>query len=652
MHKEVLIYVLHSQLKLASMNIIKLLLQSTLLTWLDTYAKNIIFCCLAFLSTLQVLGGGINIDPNSVTLNGYKCGAFFLPGARVLMKYNATDYSYSGGNYKYFVFRFTINVSIKQSVGRNGINEGLDVMKIQQALKAMGFYSEAVDGVLTDAVVNSISSFQKSIGMTTDGRVDPNGITIKYLSKVKPIYFLQAVSDHVSRDDHEFAFALNLKLPNLPGKYSLSYHRFPIFAFTALGIKEEGNEVLLNEIAQREIQEHLSQYPHEFLDLCTVNIGSQETVTPELYLQVNGKVPGQQKLKLGTAPLLFRWYTKNMPKAAPVLYRFRLYPAQEWSYWQSNNTTEFYILNTGTYEFQVEAKYKVDGEEKVTNQARYSFYIEQPFLAEPDDNSTLKSDEITFIDKGDVVRSTKDPQEVIRQVYDNSTALVIGVDSYDDQTWQSLPYINNDLQAVGTAFSNLGFTVKAPKAKKRGEIIEAIRSTIMSASQNDRLIIYISSHGFLDLITNKPMVACKDCFKSSPTNCLNIAELKDLIKGAEKKIRHILLILDCCTSGVGVIDKSNALGAMKSLATQGGIHVLAAGLGDQNAKMAHQFRMSVFTYFLTKGLKNKAADYTKDGIITLTELLIYIQYNVATYTKSEQVPSWGRVSGFGEMIFN
>jgi hypothetical protein len=616
-------------------------------------AKSIFLSTVLLMFAAQLFGGGIHIDSKSVTLNGYACGAFFLPRQSVLMKYIATDYSYSGDNYEYFLFKFAVNVKIEQSVGFNGVNAPKDVNVIQHALKSMGFYSKTVDGVYSTELAGAIKDFQLKNGLGQDGKVDPKGATIQYLSVVKPIYFLQAARDHKSRgDQNKFSFELKVNLPGENGNYTLLYHRFPIFAYNAVGIKSDGNEVILDNIARQEIQKHLSKYPYAFEEFCTVNTGTQETEakTGELYLKLNGKVPGQQKLELENIPAHFSWYTRNITKESKALFRFRLHPTEEWSYWQTAQTADYYIINKGAHEFQVEAKYTEAGEEKITNQARFSFFLEKPFLAEPD-GALLKTDEITFIDKGEVVRGTKNPKEVINQVYDRSTALIIGVDSYDDPTWVRLPYVSNDLKAVKDAFSKMGFSVKSPVEKKRVEISNEVRSAIMSAGRNDRLVIYISSHGFLDLITNKPMIASKDCYKNNPGNCLNISELKDLIKGAEKKVRHILLILDCCTSGVGVIDKNASLGGMKSLATQNGIHVLAAGMSDQNAKMSEQFKMSVFTYFLTKGLQNKVADYTKDGIVTLTELLIYVQYNVANYTKSEQVPSWGRVSGFGEMIF-
>jgi hypothetical protein len=39
------------------------------------------------------------------------------------------------------------------------------------------------------------------------------------------------------------------------------------------------------------------------------------------------------------------------------------------------------------------------------------------------------------------------------------------------------------------------------------------------------------------------------------------------------------------------------------------------------------------------------------GVITLSELLLYVQYEVARQTNSAQIPMMGRIMGDGEMLF-
>jgi Caspase domain len=352
-------------------------------------------------------------------------------------------------------------------------------------------------------------------------------------------------------------------------------------------------------------------------------------------------------------PVKFSWFTKNLEKEGNLLFRYRLYPEDDWSPWQRDNYVDFYFINKGQHEFQVQCTYAEANLEKTTNLARYSFMLSNPIVARPENLPTefRPGDKIEFIDKGDVKQTATKASEVVRSVYNKSTILILGVESYADRSFVPLPFVRNDLSAVARTFSAMGFSVKQPPVKTRDEIISAIRSTLVSLEKNDRLVIYVSSHGYVDTHTGRPMLATGDCIKADGGKCISVSEVKDLINTMGGKARHILLILDCCTSGVGVIDKSSALGPLRSLETEKGAHILTAGMGDQNARMDNEFKMSVFTHYLVEGLTNKAADYTKDGIITLTELLIYVQYHVAQRTDSQQIPSWGRIDGFGEIIF-
>ena len=79
--------------------------------------------------------------------------------------------------------------------------------------------------------------------------------------------------------------------------------------------------------------------------------------------------------------------------------------------------------------------------------------------------------------------------------------------------------------------------------------------------------------------------------------------------------------------------------------------MLTAGMADQLAQIDPDLKMSTFTHFLAKGLQGDANLFDKNGIISLTELFLYTQYNVARQTDSKQIPMLGRLMGDGEMLF-
>ena len=82
-----------------------------------------------------------------------------------------------------------MTIRIKNSVGLKGVNERPDVRVIQTLLNAFAAWKKPVkplkvDGLIGPKTIDTIVEFQKqAINMKApDGRVDPNGSTIRYLS--------------------------------------------------------------------------------------------------------------------------------------------------------------------------------------------------------------------------------------------------------------------------------------------------------------------------------------------------------------------------------------------------------------------------------------------------------------------------------------
>jgi uncharacterized caspase-like protein len=82
-----------------------------------------------------------------------------------------------------------------------------------------------------------------------------------------------------------------------------------------------------------------------------------------------------------------------------------------------------------------------------------------------------------------------------------------------------------------------------------------------------------------------------------------------------------------------------------------GVFMLTAGMANQLAQIDPQLGMSTFTYYLAEGLNGNADILGNNGLITLSELFVYVQYKVAERTQSKQIPMLGRIRGDGEMLF-
>jgi hypothetical protein len=122
----------------------------------------------------------------------------------------------------------------------------------------------------------------------------------------------------------------------------------------------------------------------------------------------------------------------------------------------------------------------------------------------------------------------------------------------------------------------------------------------------------------------------------------------------EKGVQHLLVVLDACQAGLGLYSKSGARTPLETLIEYPGAHMMTAGLMEQEAHVDLQDGVSVFTEYLAKGLAG-AADWNHDKVITLSELLVYVQDNVAKHVSEKfnesQVPVMGKVKGAGEMLF-
>ena len=74
-------------------------------------------------------------------------------------------------------------------------------------------------------------------------------------------------------------------------------------------------------------------------------------------------------------------------------------------------------------------------------------------------------------------------------------------------------------------------------------------------------------------------------------------------------------------------------------------------MANQLAQIDPALGMSTFTYYLADGLNGNADILGNNGLITLSELFVYVQYKVAERTQSKQIPMLGRIRGDGEMLF-
>jgi len=356
------------------------------------------------------------------------------------------------------------------------------------------------------------------------------------------------------------------------------------------------------------------------------------------YLRVNGKAPVTESIKPGLSaqPAIISWETS--PVGPKFEYRYRTYPDEvDWSPWGTQRECKVSFLPVGTHSFQVEPKYAdANGHERTLPVAYYQFFLERPFVAAPTKGTN-----------GGGTDHAPPPSIT----YPASEALVLAISKFN--AFQDLPFVAEDASAMKTVLTKRGFHVSAPPTVvQRQAVLETITNFLKGVVPDSRVLIYLSTHGFVDPdVETRDYLATYDCDPKIPVaTCILVQDLESTILGVlqKKNIRHFLLLVDACASGMGVATKSYSFPEAGTL--RPGAHVITAGTAEEEARASADGKMSVFTKYLVEGLDGKADTY-QDGVITVSELLTYVRWNVANETQSSQTPMLGRLSGSGEMLF-
>jgi hypothetical protein len=448
---------------------------------------------------------------------------------------------------------------------------------------------------------------------------------------------------------------VELSAPHSEGRYKIIYNQIPFFSESGTDDLPPASTSVPTNTLRQQLARHLLGNSSAWQEVGTFSVRSRvahSLLPPQLYLTVNGEVPGTKTIATGTVerPLTFEWSVNSEFRRSPgsnLSYRYQL-DGEEWTDWSRATETVVFFLPKGSHEFRVKAKYEGDEGIVESEMARYSFFLSAPFVARPTKQALLKPATI-----GNIVTL---PTPDIETTYSGSRALLFGIYKFDDQSaFPQLPgdRIERDIATLQGALIRNGFEVDVlvRPSITTSDVRLAIDEFIKGSRDNDR--IYFSSHGFAD--PNQPTdgyIATTDCkARSASATCLALGSFRQqLNESISRNARQIVIAVDSCFSGLGVIVKSPPETNLTELARRKGIHMLTAGMEHQNAQIDEVLKMSTFTYYLAKGLDGDA-DLFKNGVISLTELFLYVQYEVASRTSSSQIPMMGRVFGSGEMLF-
>lgn len=214
--------------------------------------------------------------------------------------------------------------------------------------------------------------------------------------------------------------------------------------------------------------------------------------------------------------------------------------------------------------------------------------------------------------------------------------VVVGINQYQNSAL-NLNFAQPDAAAVLKFFSSVApklfRTVNVTQLLNNGATRSEVLSTfqgLKSTAPEDVVILYLAGHGE-SAGSNWYFLPHDVVYPERPEELqkkgLSSQEIRDLVMqiGAKK----VLLLMDACKSGFALqafsargVDERQALA---QLARANGVHVVAASNKDQFASEVQELGHGVFTYTLLEGLKGQADGSPKDGIVTVRELLAFVE---------------------------
>lgn len=248
-----------------------------------------------------------------------------------------------------------------------------------------------------------------------------------------------------------------------------------------------------------------------------------------------------------------------------------------------------------------------------------------------------------------------------------SLVVVIGINEYIQ--WQKLKNAVQD--AVGfqqTLIDKLGFSAPIPPLLDSTATKKAIESLIEEQlrdvlEEDDSLILFFAGHGHtrVEELSETGFIVPVDARRPDSReywgDYIRISHWLQEI--AELPAKHILVILDSCHSGFALGEAAknfrDAVRYHKDISNRRSRKVITSAQREQPALDGGPIPgHSLFTGTLVDGFNWGKADLDGNGLITSSELGLFIQQQVAQASQSNQTPDFGSFyfDDRGEMVIS
>jgi uncharacterized caspase-like protein len=236
-----------------------------------------------------------------------------------------------------------------------------------------------------------------------------------------------------------------------------------------------------------------------------------------------------------------------------------------------------------------------------------------------------------------------------------SVVAVIGIDRY--RRWPRLSNAVSDARGALNAFLRLGFQQVTEPLYEEVATAEAIRRLVTDdlarLNEDDSLVLFFAGHGHTTTQTFPGGDSRKTGYiipvdgdepGTSTGRWLRLDHwLSDI---ALLKVKHILVFLDACHSGIALgslvkwRDANQRTESFERLAQRRSRRVITSALDDQRAMDSGPVpRHSLFTGCLIEGLDGGIAQHGE--LVTGSQIGLYLQQRVTSYPRSVQTPDFG-----------
>ena len=250
------------------------------------------------------------------------------------------------------------------------------------------------------------------------------------------------------------------------------------------------------------------------------------------------------------------------------------------------------------------------------------------------------------------------------KIYDNSYALIIGIDQY--QNVQKLHYAVKDAESIRNLllkyfeFPDGNISIIKNEYATKQNILEEFSKITRIAKQNDRVLIFFAGHGeTMDLPGGGemgyllPVDGKKDNLFATSIPMDDIKRISLMSKS-----KHMLFLIDACYGGLIAVgsrglDANVTKNYIEKITQNKSRQIITAGGRDEQVIEKAEWGHSAFTLNLKRGLKDGNADMNADGFITANELGMFLSEKVTIDSDNKQTPQYGRMtSEEGEFVFN